>query len=78
VISPNTGSAQPAGCIGRVALGLLLNRAPNSGCCGIRRKLAEGLVQWGPLHEPDHFIDVRELLAKSGSPSRRRLMMYGD
>jgi hypothetical protein len=35
------------------------------------RKLAEGLVQWGPLHEPDHFIDVRKLLAKSSSPSRR-------
>jgi len=26
-------------------------------------------VQWDPLHEPDHFIDVRKLLA---SPSRRR------
>ena len=26
-------------------------------------------MQWDPLHEPDHFIDVRKLLA---SPSRRR------
>jgi len=25
-------------------------------------------VQSGPLHEPDHFIDVRKLLAKPGSP----------
>ena len=33
-----------------------------------------GLVQSGPLHEPDHFIDVRKLLAKSGSPSRRHPM----
>jgi hypothetical protein len=29
----------------------------------------EGLVQSGPLHEPDHLIDVRKLLAKSGSQS---------
>jgi hypothetical protein len=33
-----------------------------------------GLVQWDPLHEPDQFIDVRKLLAKSGSPSRRNPM----
>jgi hypothetical protein len=31
-------------------------------------------VQWRPLHEPDHFIDVRKLLAKSGSPSHRHLI----
>jgi hypothetical protein len=31
-------------------------------------------VQWDPLHEPDQFIDVRKLLAKSGSPSRRNPM----
>ena len=35
---------------------------------------SEGLVQWDPLHEPDQFIDVRKLLAKSGSPSRRNPM----
>jgi hypothetical protein len=28
-------------------------------------------VQSDPLRERDHFIDVRKLLAKSGSPSRR-------
>ena len=27
-----------------------------------------------PLNEPDHVIDVRKLLAKSGSPSRRHPM----
>jgi hypothetical protein len=35
---------------------------------------SEGLAQWNPLHEPDHFIDARKLLAKSGSPSRRHPM----
>jgi hypothetical protein len=30
-------------------------------------------VQSDPLRERDYFIDVRKLLAKSGSPSRRRL-----
>jgi len=58
VISPNTGSAKPRAASAGVALGLLLNRAPNSRSCGI--------------------LDVRKLLAKSGSPSRRHLMMYGD
>jgi hypothetical protein len=33
-----------------------------------------GVVEWDPLHVPDHFIDVRKLLAKSGSPSRRHPM----
>jgi hypothetical protein len=31
-------------------------------------------MQSGPRHEPDHFIDVRKLLAKSSSPSRRHPM----
>ena len=31
-------------------------------------------MQWDPPHEPDQFIDVRKLLAKSGSPSRRNPM----
>jgi hypothetical protein len=34
-------------------------------------------VQSDPLRERDHFIDVRKLLAKSGSPSRRRLASIG-
>src|SRR6516165_2079774 len=35
---------------------------------------SERLVQCDPLDEPDHFVDVRKLLAKSGSPSRRHPM----
>jgi hypothetical protein len=32
------------------------------------------LVHSVPLNEPDHVIDLRDLLAKSGSPSRRHPM----
>ena len=31
-------------------------------------------MQSDPLHEPDHVIGVRKLLAKSGPPSRRHSM----
>ena len=35
---------------------------------------ARRLVHSDPLNEPDHVIDVRNLLAKSGSPSHRHPM----
>jgi len=36
-----------------------------------------GLVQFAPLHEPDHFIDVRKLLARSSFADIRRLASIG-
>ena len=34
-------------------------------------------MQFAPLHEPDHFIDVRKLLARSSFADIRRLASIG-
>ena len=50
------------------------SRAPRLGSRNRKLDFVGRVVEWDPLHVPDHFIDVRKLLAKSGSPSRRHPM----